>query len=86
MSKNLLLAVAFVAGLAVSVAQAQEAPTTDVPSVSQGDASAMPSADASSYGGARARSASGGMTRQPGTQQPDCVGPASFCNVYMGGQ
>ncbi|WP_159833154.1 hypothetical protein [Burkholderia sp. 8Y] len=86
MSKNLLLAAAFITGLAASVAHAQEAPTTDAPSVSQADPGAMSSADASSYGGTRARSASGAMTRQPGTQQPDCVGPASFCNVFMGGQ
>ncbi|WP_159839062.1 hypothetical protein [Burkholderia sp. 8Y] len=86
MSKSLFLATAFVTGFAASVAQAQEAPTTDAPPVSQADASATPSVDASSYGGTRARSASGAMTRQLGTQQPDCVGPASFCDIFKGGQ
>lgn len=46
MSKYLLLAAAFVAGLAASAAQAQETPNPAQPSVSQADASATPSADA----------------------------------------
>ncbi|SAL82502.1 hypothetical protein AWB68_06543 [Caballeronia choica] len=72
MSKYLLFIAAFVAVLSVSAAQAQD--------------SAAPSADASGYGGAVGKSASGSNAKATGTQQIACVGPVSFCDIYRGGQ
>jgi opacity protein-like surface antigen len=87
MSRKLLLMGAVMAVLAVSAAQAQDMKNDNQSaSASQSDGSAAPSADTSGYGGAVAKSASGSMMKAPGTQQPVCVGPASFCDIYKGGQ
>lgn len=85
MSRNLIIAAAILAGLSVSAAQAQDTTNTPSPATSQTDANTAPPTDSSSYGGARPQSASGGMTKAPGTQQPPCVGPASFCDIFKGG-
>lgn len=85
MFRNVLIAAAMLAGLSVSAAQAQDSTNTPSPATSQTDANTAPSTDSSSYGGTRPQSASGGMTKTPGTQQPACVGPASFCDIFKGG-
>jgi hypothetical protein len=86
MSKNLLFIAAFAAVLSVSAAQAQDTTNNQTPSASQTEASAAPSADASGYGGAVGKSASGSNAKATGTQQIACVGPVSFCDIYRGGQ
>ena len=84
MSKYMLFAAAFAAALSVGVAQAQEATSDQTPS-STSTLSAAPSADASGYGGAHAQSAAGKRANTTDIQQPACVGPVSFCDVFRGG-
>jgi hypothetical protein len=86
MSKKLLFTAAFVAALSVSAAQAQDSTNNQTATASQTDSTAAPSADASGYGGAVGQSASGSMSKATGMQQPGCVGPVSFCDIYKGGQ
>lgn len=86
MSKNLPFIAAFVAVLSVSAAQAQDTTNNQTVSAPQTEASAAPSADASGYGGVVGKSASGSIAKGTGTQQPACVGPVSFCDIYKGGQ
>ncbi|SAK46192.1 hypothetical protein AWB78_00691 [Caballeronia calidae] len=84
MFNKLLFVAAFVATLSVSAAQAQDA--TSNPSASQTYGSAAPSGDTSGYGGAAGKSASGAMTKASAAPQQVCVGPASYCDIYKGGQ
>jgi hypothetical protein len=88
MFNKLLFVAAFVAALSVSAAQAQDATSNPPasPSASQTYGSAAPSSDTSGYGGAAGKSASGAMTKAGGAPQQVCVGPASYCDIYKGGQ
>jgi hypothetical protein len=87
MSRKLLYLAACVAALSVSAAHAQDATSNNqTASTSQSNANAAPSTDTSAYGGAMGKSASGSMKPSVGMKQPDCVGPASFCDIYKGGQ
>lgn len=86
MSRKLLSTAAFVAALSVGAAHAQDSMNNQTTSTSQTYGNAAPSADTSGYGGAVGQSASGSMAKATGTQQPGCVGPGSFCDIYKGGQ
>ncbi len=84
MKANLLFLAAVTAALSTTAAKAQDA--TGVQGSSAPQAATWPtSTDASSYGDRRTQSASGSITEAAG-KQPGCVGPASFCNIYKGGQ
>ena len=85
MTKKLHFIAAFVAALSVSAAEAQDTTNNQTAPVSTADSSAVASGDASGYGGAVGKSASGSMTRATGTTQPACIGPVSFCDIYKGG-
>jgi hypothetical protein len=86
MFKNhLIAAAAVVAAASVTAVRAQESANGQSQSVSQTYDSATPFADGSGYGGTRAQSASGAMDKWRSSQAPACVGPASFCDIYKGG-
>ena len=87
MFNKLLFVAAFVAALSVSAAQAQDA-TSNPPAspASQTYGSAAPSGDTSGYGGAAGKSAPGAITKAGAAPQQVCVGPASYCDIYKGGQ
>ena len=76
---------AFVAAFSIGAARAQDTTNNQTASASQTDGSAAPSANASGYGGTLGKSASGSSAKSTGTQQPGCVGPASFCDIFKGG-